>query len=74
MRPHERALCPDSCDDEGFGITFTCWEFEDATTRWREDFEHLKAQYLGREVGYAQMWLRIAKVERARKIGGDPND
>jgi heme-degrading monooxygenase HmoA len=58
-------------DGEGFGITVSYWESEEAIAGWRENSEHLKAQQFGREVWYDEMWLRIAKVERARKISRD---
>lgn len=56
-------------DADGFGITVSYWESEDSISNWRRNGEHLQAQEKGREVWYEEMWLRVAKVERARHLG-----
>lgn len=50
---------------DGFGITVSYWESEEAIAAWKEHLEHKPAQEAGKRVWYADYQLRIAKVERA---------
>jgi heme-degrading monooxygenase HmoA len=50
---------------DGFGITVSYWESEQAIANWKSNAEHLEAQRKGWSDWYAHFELRIAKVERA---------
>ncbi|WP_411834088.1 antibiotic biosynthesis monooxygenase family protein [Pseudoxanthomonas mexicana] len=50
---------------DGFGITVTYWESEEAIRDWREHPEHALARGQGRRDWYDRYELRVAKVERA---------
>ena len=50
---------------DGFGITVSYWESEEAIRDWRRHAEHAATRERGRERWYAHFELRIAKVERA---------
>ena len=50
---------------DGFGITVSYWESEEAITAWKAHTEHKVAQETGRRVWYADYQLRVARVERA---------
>lgn len=50
---------------DGFGITVSYWESEDAIAAWRLNAEHRMAQERGKKGWYADYQLRVAKVERA---------
>ena len=50
---------------DGFGITVSYWESEEAIAAWKEHAEHKVAQETGRRVWYADYQLRVARVERA---------
>ncbi len=54
-----------SRDSEGFGITVSYWESEEAIAVWKAHAEHLAAQKLGIERWYEHFELRVARVERA---------
>ena len=51
--------------DDGFGITASYWESEEAIRAWRDHAEHASTRQRGREAWYAQFAVRVAKVERA---------
>lgn len=51
--------------EDGFGITVSYWESEDAIAAWKANAEHLAAQNAGSKTWYAHYELRIARVERA---------
>ena len=51
-------------DAEGFAITVSYWESEDAIKGWREHAKHAIAQKIGKERWYDDYILRVAKVER----------
>lgn len=51
--------------DDGFGITVSYWESEDAILAWRRHAEHTAARERGRALWYDHFELRIARVERA---------
>jgi len=55
-------------DADGFGITISYWESEEAIHNWGRQLEHLAAQQSGRDRWYASYTLRIAKVERTRSF------
>jgi heme-degrading monooxygenase HmoA len=50
---------------DGFGITVSYWESEEAIRHWKAHAEHLVAQETGIRHWYEHYDLRIAKVERA---------
>ena len=52
-------------DLEGFGITVSYWETEEAIFGWRRHLEHAAIRQRGRSDWYGQYELRVAKVERA---------
>ena len=51
-------------DIDGFGITVSYWESEDAIRQWKAHAEHQIAQRTGKAVWYTDYTVRIAKVER----------
>ena len=50
---------------DGFGITVSYWESEEAIAAWKSNLEHLSAQDAGKRVWYSDYELRVARVERA---------
>ncbi|NZA25349.1 antibiotic biosynthesis monooxygenase [Luteimonas sp. SJ-92] len=50
---------------DGFGITVSYWESEEAILAWRRHAEHTVIREQGRREWYARYVLRVAKVERA---------
>jgi heme-degrading monooxygenase HmoA len=50
---------------DGFGITVSYWESEDAIRAWRRRAEHAATREQGRAHWYAHFEIRIARVERA---------
>lgn len=50
---------------DGFGITVSYWESEDAIAGWKADIDHKAARDYGRTHWYEHYELRVAKVERA---------
>jgi len=54
---------------DGFGITVSYWESDEAIREWRRHAEHRMAQELGRELWYSAFRIRVARVERARGRG-----
>jgi len=57
---------------DGFGITVSYWESEDAIRAWRRHAEHAATRERGRTAWYRHFELRIARVERA--YGWDAGD
>lgn len=55
---------------DGFGITVSYWQSEEAIAQWKANVEHKAAQDRGRAEWYAAFELRIARVERAYGKGG----
>ena len=51
--------------EDGFGLTVSYWESEEAIKNWKRDAEHAEARRRGRLEWYEHFELRIAKVERA---------
>lgn len=51
--------------EDGFGLTVSYWESEEAIKNWKRDAEHTEARKRGRLEWYEHFELRIAKVERA---------
>jgi heme-degrading monooxygenase HmoA len=49
---------------DGFGITVSYWENEDAIAAWRAHAEHTLAREQGRRDWYEGFEVRVAKVER----------
>jgi heme-degrading monooxygenase HmoA len=49
---------------EGFGITVSYWESEEAIAAWKANAEHLVAQHRGRAEWYERFTIRVARVER----------
>ena len=50
---------------DGFGITVSYWESEEAIANWKKNAEHIEAQRRGRAEWYSQFEVRVAKVERS---------
>lgn len=57
---------------DGFGITVSYWESEEAIRAWRRHAEHAATRARGRAAWYRHFELRIARVERA--YGWDAGD
>jgi heme-degrading monooxygenase HmoA len=51
--------------EDGFGITVSYWESEEAIRNWKRHAEHTAARDRGRREWYEHFELRIARVERA---------
>ena len=59
---------------DGFGITVSYWESEEAIRNWKFEAEHIVAQETGIKNWYEHYELKVAKVERAygkQKQGND---
>ncbi|MEO1135493.1 MAG: antibiotic biosynthesis monooxygenase [Pseudomonadota bacterium] len=52
-------------DEQGFGISVSYWETEDAILNWKKNAEHSEARRRGRAEWYQDFTVRVAKVERA---------
>ncbi len=46
------------------GITVSYWESLEAIANWKQNLDHLDAQFLGRQKWYDNYVVRIAKVEK----------
>lgn len=46
------------------GITVSYWESLEAIASWKQNLDHLDAQFLGRQKWYENYVVRIAKVEK----------
>lgn len=46
------------------GITVSYWESLEAIVNWKQNLDHLDAQFLGRQKWYENYIVRIAKVEK----------
>jgi heme-degrading monooxygenase HmoA len=46
------------------GITVSYWESLEAIANWKQNLDHLNAQFLGRQKWYENYVVRIAKVEK----------
>jgi heme-degrading monooxygenase HmoA len=55
-------------ESNGFGVTVSYWESEEAIRLWKENARHRVAQKLGREQWYESFVTRVCKVERAYKF------
>ena len=53
----------DSARNE-IGITVSYWESLEAIANWKQNLDHLDAQFLGRQKWYENYVVRIAKVEK----------
>lgn len=49
---------------ETLGITVSYWSDEDAARSWKQVYEHLGAQYLGKTRWYEEYRVRIATIVR----------
>ena len=56
---------------DGFGITVSYWESQEAIRAWRDEAEHRIAQDRGRREWYEAYELRVCRVERAQR-SADP--
>jgi heme-degrading monooxygenase HmoA len=54
-----------SRNDQGFGVTVSYWNSDQAMKEWKRQADHVGAQRLGRERFYADYHVHIAKVERS---------
>ncbi|HTA64358.1 MAG TPA: antibiotic biosynthesis monooxygenase [Xanthomonadaceae bacterium] len=50
---------------DGFGITVSYWESEEAIAAWKRDAEHTEVRKHGRLEWYEHFEIRVARVERA---------
>lgn len=50
---------------DGFGITVSYWESEEAIRAWKMHAEHVAAREQGRSRWYAFSTTRVARLERA---------
>jgi len=50
---------------DGFGITVSYWQSEEAIRTWRRHAEHTATREQGRARWYGHFEIRVAKVERA---------
>lgn len=46
------------------GITVSYWESLEAIANWKQNLDHLDAQFLGKQKWYENYIVRIAKVEK----------
>lgn len=46
------------------GITVSYWESLEAIANWKQNLDHLDAQFLGRQKWYENYVVRIARVEK----------
>lgn len=51
--------------EDGFGITVSYWESEEAISDWKKHAAHKIAQARGRSDWYSDYTVRVARVERA---------
>ena len=51
-------------DTEGFAITVSYWQDEEAMRNWKANAEHAAAQEIGKKRWYSEYRLRVAKIER----------
>ncbi|WP_375203804.1 antibiotic biosynthesis monooxygenase family protein [Hyphococcus sp.] len=51
--------------EDGFGITISYWQSEEAIANWKKNAEHEAARSRGRAEWYESFELRVARVERA---------
>lgn len=56
---------------DGFGITVSYWESDEAIAAWKRQAEHAVAQDLSKTLWYESYELRVAKVERAYGLFGN---
>lgn len=52
-------------EDDGFGVTISYWESEDAILAWKTQAEHAEIRERGRWLWYDHFEVRVARVERA---------
>lgn len=50
---------------DGFGITISYWESEEAIKNWRDNGEHSEARRRGKQDWYSNYTIRVTRVERA---------
>ncbi len=55
--------------DDGYGVTISYWESEQAIRNWKANTEHLEAQRRGKSDWYAHFDLRVCRIERAYEGG-----
>jgi len=60
-------------DMNGFGITVSYWRTDQSMRAWKQQFDHLGAQQLGRERFYTDYHIHIAKVEREYSSSSAPS-
>lgn len=50
---------------DGFGITISYWDSEDAIKNWKTNHEHAIARNEGRAQWYSAYKVKVARIERA---------
>lgn len=53
---------------DGFGITVSYWQSEEAIREWKAHTKHKIAQRTGKAVWYTDYIVRVAKVEREYRM------
>lgn len=57
--------CEAARGGDGFGVTVSYWESEEAIANWKRRAEHLAAQRRGRKEWYKDYTVRVARVTRS---------
>lgn len=52
-------------DPDGFGLTISYWDSEQAILDWKSQAEHAEIRERGRWLWYEHFEVRVARVERA---------
>lgn len=52
-------------NEKGEGVTISYWQSEEDIRNWKSHWEHLRAQWMGRQQWYEYYHLQVCRVERA---------
>ncbi|MEX0321173.1 MAG: antibiotic biosynthesis monooxygenase [Puniceicoccaceae bacterium] len=58
--------------EDGFGISVSYWEDEEAILAWKENAVHREIQKLGKEKWYSSYSLRVCRVFREYEFTKEP--
>lgn len=58
--------------EDGFGISVSYWENEEAILAWKENAVHKEIQKLGKEKWYSSYSLRVCKIFREYEFTKEP--
>jgi len=56
-------------DANGFGITVSYWQTQEAIAEWKANADHLVAQKMGRSKWYEHFEIHITRVEKSYAFG-----